>query len=223
MKNIDSLCEDEVIDLFLSDSLEIDSDEYLDAGDRLHKLLTSVEKLIPMIMSTSIGAQRMAVFICAQEGNRAKPLFPILLTLADSPNKFIRDDLCDCFNECASSGQDVLVLLKLLNDTEQSVRLKAISVFTYLPSNLIKLASEYISSSNKQLASALLLILTNKYDLSEALTKYYSENSANLALFIFIMLLRSGSVLDIRKFANKSLNSDFAHYCEVYDYAGHLS
>ena len=146
MLNIKNLTREQLVDNFVAGLYEYDSEEYLDASEAFHQKLSDVENLIPLLRANNKASQRTATYIASLEGDRARSIFPYIFELLESPWVEVRDEVCDCFTECATKGEQLISLFAHLKDSEQSIRLKVINVIACLKSKQIGIVSKYVET-----------------------------------------------------------------------------
>lgn len=104
----------------------------LDAGRRLHDLMPSIEDIVPLLTAKNRTSLFQGAYIAQEEGERAKPIFPLLLTLLKSKYPDVICEIIDCFYECSENPCDYIGVTHLMSDKSKSVRLCAISAFRIL-------------------------------------------------------------------------------------------
>ncbi|WP_086930522.1 hypothetical protein [Agarilytica rhodophyticola] len=146
MKIIDNMTEAELIDGFLFEYWEYNSEDY---GEALNQLLSvlcknvSYNKVLKLVNSQVESAKVAGVWLAAMLGKKAVCIFDDIKYLIRSENAKIRYELMECFLECAASGEVVLDLVKCLDDEESAIRLRALDYLKFLSDDQIISAYEY--------------------------------------------------------------------------------
>jgi hypothetical protein len=125
-------------DEFLVGSYDEGWEEHNLAMNELHNKLEDVSGLIPMLESNNKHCQYVAAYIAAQEGDGASSIFEYIFPLINSEWPEVRDEACDCFLNCTEEPLHYLGLLELLEDKEQSIRLRVITIIFGLNDNVIE-------------------------------------------------------------------------------------
>ncbi|WP_102796423.1 hypothetical protein [Bowmanella denitrificans] len=125
-------------DEFLAGNYDESWEEHNLAMNELHNKLEDVSDLVPLLESGSKHCQYVAAYIAAQEGNGAASIFPYVFPLINSAWSEVRDEACDCFLNCTEDPAHYLALLKLLEDVEQSIRLRVITIIFGLSDKVIE-------------------------------------------------------------------------------------
>lgn len=122
---------------FLAGNYDGKWEEHNSAMNELHSKLEDVSCLIPLIESNNRHCQYVAAYIAAQEGDNAASIFEQIFPLIDSRWSEVRDEACGCFLNCTIDPAHYLALLNLLEDEEQSIRLRVITILFGLSKEII--------------------------------------------------------------------------------------
>ena len=153
MGPIEELTKKQLMEGILSESWEDGSEDYALAVNQLLSAFLRSESLIEILELTNsdIDSVRCAgAWIAGEQGRQAISIFDELKELLYSENKRIRYEIMDCYLNCASSGGDVLGLVKCVEDDVSNNRLKAISCVRYLWDEQISSAYDYALNHNDQ-------------------------------------------------------------------------
>ena len=220
MCDYSSLTFEELAAKFINGNYELDSEEYLDAGEALHFKLDNVSQLVPLLRSNNVPAQRMAVYIASEEGSRALPIFDELIGLLNSPIVAIRDDVCACFSECATNGEQILELINLIDTDEQRIRLKVMFVLSYIAEHKLHWCLEALASRNDlvRFEGAIQLLFSPKSShLEQAIVGEFEAASKLDRVFIFIKAVRESLENEVlNKLSELSNCDDIKRFYEIY-------
>lgn len=130
----------------------------------LDKNYSSFDDLIPLLRSEHKYAQLAAVFIASFEGERACVIFDDVKYLVNSPYWQVQEEACDCFIACGNN-KDFEILISLLNNTEQNIRIKIIHVFISIGYTRLISFLDYLSLERPEIT--ILKELVKSFDKSE--------------------------------------------------------
>lgn len=220
MKNSDELTYIELRDNFLAGLYSTDTDECVDAINALHGSLTSIEDLTPLLLSKERVSQEAATYIAAQEGDRACSIFPQVFDLLESPWVEVRDEVCDCFIDCATKAEQFVALFKHLEDPEQCIRLRIINVVSDLKDEQIDVIFEHINSDSgfDDISPGVsLLHEQSKSGVSfESLKKHMTEGTKITKLFVYAVAIREKVESNLIELVQLSGSSDVLSHYEIY-------
>lgn len=217
--DLDTLSFEEVRTNFLNGAYEADWDEHHDAMNVLHNKMPSIESLIPLLESGNRNCQYTAAFIAAQEGINASPIFKYIFKLIKSEWAEVRDEACDCFLNCTENPEHYLALLSLLDDEEQAIRLRVITIMFGLDKTIIegiyRLTTGDSSLVNVNEGMAILLKIKDK----EVATRKNTESKLSKVITICAYISAYKKYGDTEKFKMASkelLDEDIAAHLDIY-------
>lgn len=161
MKIIDNMTKAELIESFLFESWEYNSEGYGEALNRLLSALCksgSFNEVLKLVDSKVESAKVAGVWLSAMLGREAACIFDDIKYLIRSENEKIRYELMECYLECAVSGEAVLDLVKCLDDEELSIRLRALDYLKFLSYDQILSACEYAFGKGDAYYKCLLIL-----------------------------------------------------------------
>ena len=220
MTDINNLNFEEIRDQFLSGVYQFDTDAYVEASEELHNKLVNISDLVPMLKSDNKACQRSATYISALEGDRACSIFPQVFDLLESPWVEVRDEVCDCFIDCATKAEQFIALFKHLEDPEQCIRLRIINVISGLKDEQIDMIFEYFSSNSAFDDISLGFSVLHEQRKSgvsfESLKKQMAEGTKITKLFFYAIAIREKIEANLFDLVKLSGSSDVLRHYEIY-------
>lgn len=134
----------DLMNLFLLGEFDKDIDASVQASVEMHNKLNRVEDLVPLLLSNNRMCVSTAVYIAHEEGSRARPIFPYILSLLGSKWSEVRCEAASCFPECATCPEHLLILFTHVHDRSQFVRWQVLTVLSCLYDNQLELLHKHI-------------------------------------------------------------------------------
>jgi len=133
----------------------------------------------------------------------------------------VRDEVCDCFSECATKGEQLVALINHLDDSEQSIRLKVITVLTCLKNHQLDLLLKYVERQSELkwlLPSASLLAKRDREKKSIETLKNDIVGAGKITqFFIYAFAIREKYSRELLfELSQKSMNSDIMKHFNIY-------
>jgi hypothetical protein len=208
-------------DNFLLGKYSGNLDEHSLATSALHNNLPAIEDLLPLISSKDRYCQYTAVYIAALEGESASSIFPYVFELLKSPWVEVRDEVCDCFAECATEAHQLVELFEHLEDPEESIRLKVMSVLFCLKNAQIDLVFKHTQCKPEldKLSLGISLLYKQKEEgLSIECLKVNAKGGTRITkLFTYAAAIKELDNIDgLYEIAQLSADHDIFKHYEIY-------
>lgn len=222
MKNMMDLTFVEIRDKFLNGKFDSDDsdDEAVEACDALHSKLSDIKDLLPLLESGNRASTFTGVYIAALEGNRTCAIFSYILDLMKSDWVEVRDESCDCFTSCVSKPEQFSYLFRLLDDPEESIRLKVIMVMACLTKDHVDLAHRYVSENtcSDDIKNGVLLMYRQLQEgISPEFIKDEIQKGTNVEkCFVYAVAVKEKAFVDLRSLSQLSGVPDLIKHHEIY-------